>query len=155
MVDVKNDIYPTAGCRQLFPRRLVEFFQKDRHFLFRLLVAVSLRGDQPLLPGGARSGRIIGGLQRLAEQFPGGGIFRIQFNAAAQMLGSARRFPRVQITLAQPKAQQGIVDTLGKHVFQRRKHVSLLWRGSAEAYLTVFSAEMTVTPSRTHKPWAG
>src|SRR5450830_715120 len=96
----------SACALLIFERGFFELFQKHRHFLFRLLVAMGAGGFQSLFPRLSGGDVVARGLMRLAQQFPGGGVFRVEADAALQVFGSLGVFPKVQVTLAEAEAQQ-------------------------------------------------
>src|SRR5450830_33912 len=96
----------SACALLIFERGFFELFQKHRHFLFRLLVAMGTGGLQSLFPRLFGGSVVARGLMRLAQQFPGGGVFRVEADAALQVFGRFGVFPKIEITLAEAEAQQ-------------------------------------------------
>ncbi|MCY1184623.1 hypothetical protein D9M73_253330 [compost metagenome] len=55
---------------------------------------------------------------RLAQQLPCRRILRVVLNAALQVHGRLGAIAFIEPGLAQAKAQQGVIHTLGQHLFQ-------------------------------------
>ena len=86
--------------------RLIQLLQKHRHFFLGLLVAMGLSRCNPLLPCRPRCRTIPRRQLRLAQQLPGRRILGVKADATLQMLRRFQVIPKVQIALAQAKAQQ-------------------------------------------------
>src|SRR3546814_8732400 len=95
-------------------RQPVEPAQEYGHFLFRLLVALGVRRGDSALPRLMGAGLVAIGLQRLAQQFPGSGVFRIELDAAAQVICRPRRLPGIHVALAEAETKHRIVNALGR-----------------------------------------
>src|SRR5690625_1404978 len=93
--------------------------EEDGHLLFRLFVALLLRGSNPILPRLFGIGYGAAGLIRLPQHLPGGGISWIELHAGAQMDRRGVRVVRGEILAAKTESQQSVVGSRREHFLQR------------------------------------